>query len=75
MVAEWLADVEARLLLATQSLWRLIWVMKGCDIPPAAICCLSFMSSLLARSILEWVNILARARSEPLVSYGGKVGN
>ena len=73
LVAKRVAEVEARLQFATQNLWALIWVWKGCGNTFVTLCCLPPMS-LLARNVLKWIHILALDRSQSC-SYGGKAGS
>ena len=76
-----LAEVEARLAIATQSCWRPIGVWKGCGNPPMAPYWLPSMS-YLARSASEIVLFLlkkpkfeARSSSSEAVGWGGSKAN
>jgi len=66
-VTKYTAEVEARLLFATQALHRHIKVWKGCGNTPIAFCYLPFMS-FGSRSTLRWLIIPAQAQPEALGS-------
>jgi len=68
LVGKYPAEVEARLLFATQAFYIHITVWKGCGNTPMALCCLPSMS-FGSRRTQRWTGILAQAQPEESLAF------